>query len=363
MKTYFRVILTFVVVLFALLVTALSCDKKDDAGNTAGNQLVTNLTNVTNVTQVNNVTQVTNFNKVTNLTTNTNIVTNIDIVNEAKGFEIIVNSTYAKLIGTTIYINAKKLADAVGPAISDANVANRGAGKVADVAFAGPNAINVPNIFTVSIRNSTAGIMLVQPDAVTKHTLEYKTAATTTGYPAALNTAPVATATYRTYDLAKAGDPAAGPFVWNVFGDFKNTDVDGAQGVFYCRSYLYKSGSPVPPAAVSSAANPDGPLVGGQTMDCRFASINNAVNATAEIDEDWVDLTTTTKTLDLKLFGIDTGAKEIFELGAGFANSKDFEKPVPKEAMKKIIDANVYSEAPRKIEIVKEAKYLTLKTK
>ena len=47
MKTYFRVILTFVVVLFALLVTALSCDKKDDAGNTAGNQLVTNLTNVT----------------------------------------------------------------------------------------------------------------------------------------------------------------------------------------------------------------------------------------------------------------------------------------------------------------------------
>ena len=377
MKTYSRLILTFVVVLFASFTTALSCDKKDDGANAAGTKegIVNTKDDVVNtfntgasVTDKKNVINFANNTSISNFTdsdsttdstgssvekekivcevktpaVDTTVTPRIPAAAGLENFVITINNTCAKLEGGAIYINGAALGRTLGPAISHVDGDERGVGKLADLVDDGdPGAVNVPSIFTISIKNATGGIMLLQPISVTRNTLEYMTAATRTGYPAALNTAPVATTIYRTYNWI--GD--VGPYVWNTFGDFKNDYPFGAQGVFYCRGYLSDSG----------AGNPSGPLTGGQALNCRFASINNAVDPKAEVGEAWVDDAKTTKILRLRLFGIDTGAKTIPNLGApSITSGLDFANPVPNAVMQQIMNANTYYESLLTIKIVND---------
>lgn len=351
MKTYIRLFVVLTTIFLASLITALSCDKKDaTAGNPVTN--VTNITNmITNVTNTNisnisntNITNISNTNQ-TNIYKNPPTPPRVAAAAGLENFVITPNARFAKIEGGAIYINATALANAVGPAISDSDASDRGAGDVADVADGGgADAVNVPRIFTISIRNATGGIMLLQPSTVTRDTLSYATGATTSGYPSELETAPITTATYRTYNLLTD----TGPYVWNVFNNFANTDGNGAQGVFYCRGHLTDSG----------IGNPNGPLTGGETLVCRFASVNNGVSAAAEVNEAWVAVATTTKTLDVKLFGIDTGNKTIPNLGApSITSGIAFGNPINNATMKQIMNANTYYESELTIRIVSAADY------
>ena len=383
MKTYPRVILTFVVVLFASLTTALSCDKKDGGTkegivNTKDDVVNTfntgaSVTDKKNVINFANNTSISNFTdsdsttdstgssvekekivcKVKTPAVDTTVTPRIPAATGLENFVITINNTCAKLEGGAIYINGAALGRTLGPAISHVDGDKRGVGKLADLIDGNsPGAVNVPSIFTISIKNATGGIMLLQPISVTRNTLEYKTSATTDGYPDELNTAPVATTIYRTYKLFSGSGIADGPFAWNTFGDFKHIEPDPlnkryvyeGQGVFYCRGYI--SGS--------SGAKIDGTLEGGQTMDCRFASINNGVYPKAKVHEAWVDDPKTAKILRLRLFGIDTGAKKISQLGAGFSNGIAFAQPVPNAVMQQIMNANTYYESLLTIKIVND---------
>lgn len=359
MKTYFRLILIFAIILLTSIMTALTCDKENGANQSITNEgNVTNVTNETNIINVVNETNFTNNTNKTNVTKNTSRLNKTEIVSKAveggspipripvarglENFVITVNSAYAKLEGGAIYINATKLANDLGPAISDLDGDDRGVGKLADLVDDGdPGAVNVPRIFTISIKDATGGIMLLQPVSVTRNTLEYA-ATTATGYPAALNTAPVATTIYRTYNFWTG----TGPYVWNTFGDFRHTDPTEAQGVFYCRAYL----------SILGVANINGPLTGGETMECRFASINNAVRQNAEVDEAWVDSAATTKILELRLFGIDTGAKTIPNIGGG-RTGLNYGNLLSNAIMQQIMDTNTYYESKLTVKIVKEGDF------